>query len=310
MNRRHWIHSAGLCGITAPMLLGNQLEAQTQPNNLPLFRYCLNTSTIRGQKLSLPELIGITADAGYDGIELWIREIEGYLASGGDLHDLGKRIQDSGLTVENAIGFAPVLVNDPIQRAQGLEQLKREMEMLAAIGGKRIATPPAGMRVEDGVDYEAMGHRYAEVLELGRQTGVMPQLEFWGASDVLFQLGQLVHVAAAANDPDARLLPDVYHLFRGGSGFDGLKLIAGSAIEIFHVNDYPASPARESQKDSDRVFPGDGVAPLKTILADLKHMGGNKVLSLELFNPDYWKRDALEVAKTGLMKMRQAVVQS
>jgi hypothetical protein len=36
-------------------------------------------------------------------------------------------------------------------------------------------------------------------------------------------------------------------------------------------------------------------------------MGGNKVLSLELFNQDYWKQDALTVAKTGLEKMRKLV---
>jgi 2-keto-myo-inositol isomerase len=28
------------------------------------------------------------------------------------------------------------------------------------------------------------------------------------------------------------------------------------------------------------------------------------VLSLELFNRDYWKQDALQVARTGLEKMR------
>jgi hypothetical protein len=31
------------------------------------------------------------------------------------------------------------------------------------------------------------------------------------------------------------------------------------------------------------------------------------MLSLELFNRDYWKQDALEVARTGLQKMRAVV---
>jgi hypothetical protein len=39
----------------------------------------------------------------------------------------------------------------------------------------------------------------------------------------------------------------------------------------------------------------------------LKEMGTPKVLSLELFNKDYWKQDPLEVAKTGLIKMKKLV---
>ena len=46
---------------------------------------------------------------------------------------------------------------------------------------------------------------------------------------------------------------------------------------------------------------------MKQILTDLVNMGGEKVLSLELFNRSYWEEDPLEVARTGLQKMKQAV---
>ena len=36
-------------------------------------------------------------------------------------------------------------------------------------------------------------------------------------------------------------------------------------------------------------------------------MGENKAAFMELFNPGYWEMDPLEVAKTGLKKMKQAV---
>ncbi len=136
---------------------------------------------------------------------------------------------------------------------------------------------------------------------------MIPQLEFWGASGTLYNLGQALAIAAAANDPDARILPDVYHLFRGGSGFDGLKLVSGKALEIIHINDYPASKPVNEQTDSDRIYPGDGAAPVKQVLRDLQAMGGTKVLSLELFNKTYWSQDALLVAVTGLQKMKSLV---
>jgi 2-keto-myo-inositol isomerase len=42
-------------------------------------------------------------------------------------------------------------------------------------------------------------------------------------------------------------------------------------------------------------------------ITDLYNTGGNKVFSLELFNKSYWEKDALEVAKAGLNKMKKLV---
>jgi 2-keto-myo-inositol isomerase len=46
------------------------------------FRFCLNTSTISGQKPGLLRSIDIAAKAGYDGAELWVNEIKEYLSEG------------------------------------------------------------------------------------------------------------------------------------------------------------------------------------------------------------------------------------
>ena len=83
--------------------------------------------------------------------------------------------------------------------------------------------------------------------------------------------------------------------------------MSDSALQVFHVNDYPATPPRDKMNDSDRVYPGDGIAPMSRILNSVGGHGRSIVLSLELFNRDYWKLDPLEVAKTGLAKMKAAV---
>jgi len=84
-------------------------------------------------------------------------------------------------------------------------------------------------------------------------------------------------------------------------------MVDGSLIEIFHMNDYPGSIPREQQTDADRVYPGDGNAPIQQILSDLRQMGGEKVLSLELFNRSYWQEEMARVARTGLVKMKSQV---
>ncbi|WP_194976566.1 sugar phosphate isomerase/epimerase family protein [Aquiflexum lacus] len=271
------------------------------------FSFCLNTSTIMGQNPGLLGYLEIAAKAGYDGVELWIRDIQAFLEAGNSMASLRKHLNDSGLKFENAIGFAPWMVDDDQKRKAGFEQMEKEMDMLAELGCKRVAAPAAG--VTGHLDLFKAGERYRELLNLGRKTGVMPQLEFWGAFPYFNHLGQVLMVAAVANDPEARVLPDVYHLYRGGSGYDGLKMLNGNLIEVFHMNDFIDTIPREKQEDKDRVYPGDGAAPIKQILTDLKDMGGEKVLSLELFNQDYWKQDALQVARLGLTKMKKLVAE-
>jgi sugar phosphate isomerase/epimerase len=268
------------------------------------FRFCLNTSTISGQNPGLLKYIDIASKAGYDGIELWVRDVKAYLEAGNSAESLRKYIADSGLKVESAIGFAPWMTGKA-----GMDEMKSDMLMMASIGCQRIAAPPFGVPSDKPLDLLEAGQKYCEVIALGRQTGVMPLLEFWGGSKVLFHLGQAMMIAAAANDPDVKILADVYHLFRGNSGYDSLKMLRGNVIEVFHMNDYVDSIPREKQKDGDRVYPGDGAAPMKQILTDLKNMGGTKVLSLELFNETYWKQDALLVARTGLEKMKKLVAE-
>ncbi len=114
-------------------------------------------------------------------------------------------------------------------------------------------------------------------------------------------------VAIESGHPKACLLPDVFHIYKGGSDFNGLKLLSARAVAVFHLNDYPAEPPRETIRDRDRVYPGDGIAPLRQIICDLHANNSGAVLSLELFNPTYWKQDPLTVAKTGLAKMKTAV---
>jgi len=301
LTRRNLFKTAGLA--TAAALLPQAVFSKSAKKD-STFRFSLNTSTISGQNPGLLKYIDIASEAGYDGIELWIKDVKPYLESGNSALSLKKYISDRGLKVENAIGFAPWLTGK-----QGFIQMKSEMEMMAEIGCTRIAAPAFGVSSDQPLDLTEAGLKFKELIQLGRQTGVLPILEFWGASKALYNIGQAMMMAAVANDPDVKILADVYHMFRGNSGFDSFKMLSGNVIEVFHMNDYVATIPREQQKDSDRVYPGDGVAPMKQILTDLKNMGGNKILSLELFNETYWKQDPLLVAQTGLRKMKELVSQ-
>jgi 2-keto-myo-inositol isomerase len=267
----------------------------------------LNTSTIRGQKLSIVEEIAIAAQAGYQAMEPWIDELEHYAAAGGSLEDLAKRFRDAGISVESAIGFFDWIVDDADRRRKGLEAARRSMELVRRIGGKRLAAPPVGATDQPMNDLRIVAERYRALLELGDQTEVVPQVEVWGFSKTLGRLGEAACVAIETGHAKACILPDVYHLYRGGSDFGGIKLLAPSAIHVFHFNDYPAEPPRTQLTDADRVYPGDGVAPLRSLLHELSAGGFRVTLSLELFNRKLWNQDPHTVARTGLDKMKAVI---
>lgn len=309
LSRRDLLAGAGLAFGMACMA-ASPVRAQAAPAPVWPFRFCLNTGTIRGFNMPVPEQVKLAAETGYSGIELWMDNVYQYMETGGTLPDLHKQIVDAGLTVEDAISFPSWMVDDDTQRAKGMETMQRDMDTLAQLGAKRIAAPPAGAHQAPRVDLARVADRYRAVLELGQRMGVVPQLEIWGASTNLGRLEDAIYVAVGAGHPDACLLLDIFHLFRGGSDFGSLRLLNGAAMNVFHMNDYPANPPREQMNDSHRVFPGDGVAPLEEILRTLHATGFRGVLSLELFNRDYWKQDPVHVARTGLEKMKACVAKT
>jgi len=304
-NRRQILTSAGLAtsiGIAAAPSPAAEKKAR--------FKYCLNMSTIRGQELDAAEEIDIAGKAGYDAIEPWFRKINEYTEKGGSLKDLKKRIDDHGLTVESAIGFARWIVNDPDARKAGLEEAKRDMATIAQLGGVRIAAPPAGAGKNDMVSLDDAADRYRDLLELGDKMGVTPQVEMWGGHPVIGTMEKAIYIAVRSGHPRACFLGDVYHTYKGGSSFDSILLLGPEALQSYHMNDYPADPPRETIRDSDRVFPGDGIAPISKILQNFNKVGASPALSLELFNKSYWAMPALECAKTGLAKMKACVAEA
>jgi 2-keto-myo-inositol isomerase len=315
VSRRGVLKRAAGTAAAVSISVGASHHARAQaapPQQQGGFTLCLNTSTIRGQDgaVPLPKEIELAAKAGFTAMEPWVREIDAYVKAGGDLKDLRKRFEDHGITVVDAIGFAPWLMGDGEAHKKGLEAMKRDMELVAQIGSKRIAAPPMGATALSNFDLKLAAERYREILEIGEQVGVTPMLEVWGHSKTLGTLAEGAYVAVAAKHPKACILTDVYHLYKGGSGYDGLKLLDAAALPVMHFNDYPADPPRDKIKDEHRIYPGDGVAPITQILKDLKANGGNTALSLELFNREYWKQAPAEVLKAGVEKMRAAIAKA
>jgi len=268
------------------------------------FKTALNASTLFPFALDIQQQVRIAAEAGFAGFELWMKDIDAYVAAGGELPELRRFIADSGITLVNAIAFFPWADADATVREQGLAQAEREMRMLAALGCPAVAAPPYG-DVAD-VTLEALATHFARLAELGRSIGVEPYLEFWGRAKKLSRLSEASFVAVESRVPDVKVLLDPFHMYVGGSDLNGLTYLNGASVGIVHVNDYPATPLSELTSDKERVFPGEGVAPTHQLASLLDRIGYHGYLSLELFIESFAGQSALEVARRGLESIKAA----
>ena len=253
-------------------------------------RFAMNASTLRGYNLTLLDQMKAMALSGFRGYEPWMKDIRAARADG-TLGDVCRIARDSGVSFINGIAFGQWVNPDPKIRAAGLEETKCDMALLAEIGCPCIAASMFGMQKPGSptLPLEAIAERYVAVLDLGKKMGVRPLLEYWGHSVNLFRLEDALEVVRLTGRDDAAVLADVYHTYRGGGSFDTYRKLTAKLLPVLHVNDYPSYPCREQLKDPDRVWPGDGNAPWRKIFSDLAAVGADPWLSIELFNPAYWR---------------------
>ena len=86
------------------------------------FTYCLNTSTIRSDGGTILDAIDTAADAGWDGIEPWVEELDDWVAGGGSLEQVRARAEERDLAIVNLIGFPEWAVPEDDRRTKGLEE--------------------------------------------------------------------------------------------------------------------------------------------------------------------------------------------
>ena len=269
-------------------------------------KFSFNPSTFREFKLSLEDQVRLAAAAGFTGFEPWLKDIR-VADAAGKLPAIRRMAEDAGLEFVNGIAFGFWSHPDAKIRAEGLEETKRDMEMLRRLGCPHIAASLCGIHRPGSpkVTLGEIAERYAAVLELGRREGVRPLLEYWGHSVVMSTPEQALSVVDMVKDRDAAVLADVFHTYKGGGSFDAFRRFSPHLLPVLHVNDYPNRP-REELTDADRIWPGDGVAPWDGLLADLKLQGCDPWLSLELFNLSY-QRDTPEwTVRRGYEKMAAA----
>jgi sugar phosphate isomerase/epimerase len=204
------------------------------------------------------------------------------------LDDLGLKAVSSS----NQIGLA----EPGDARARSIDDLKWKVELAQALGCDRIVAPSAGAGPYTSDDYQRGADNLREAGEIAKPFGVSIMLEFSRTSRFAACLPTALTLVRNANHPNVRVMMDIFHFWGGVSKFEDLELLTDGELHHLHFEDVPADPPREIQGQPNRVWPGEGIVPLRRILDVLKRKHYAGAASVEMFNPAIQAMDPYEVA--------------
>jgi sugar phosphate isomerase/epimerase len=217
------------------------------------------------------ERLAVGLDAGFDGLEL--RD-----AARPGLEPLAGRVPTACPELRGWLGDF-----DAARRAHAVEDLRGQLDGVAALGGRGVVTPAAwGMFTRrlppfddpprtPEQDREVLLEGLAEVGAHAEQAGVVLLFEPLNRYEdhMVNTVADAIELIDAAGSPGVKVLADTYHMNIEEDDPCAALRAAGGALGAVHLS------------DSNRHQPGTGHVPFAAIVAMLREIGFDGVLSVE-----------------------------
>lgn len=249
-------------------------------------------------KADLMTDIRIAREAGFDCIEIWAAKLRDYLKSH-TTAELKIALDDHQIEPCSINSIEHITFRDNVRRAALLSECEELCRIASEINCPYVVVVPSPL--PDGVNraevIEESTRALTEISRIAEQDSVALAFEFLGQPDCSVQTLDLAdEIVRRVARPNVGLVIDSFHLYAGGSSIESIDQLDSSRLFIFHINDAEDRP-RNQLEDRHRLLPGLGILPLKEIVSALRRIGYDRVTSVEIFRPEYWERDALELAR-------------
>lgn len=226
-------------------------------------------------------------EAGFRGICLGVRDIEGLLAEGWSARAIASCVADAGLIVADVecIGtWLPGHETDtsPYARAMAGMTPRHVVDLAAVLGARGVLV--MDMLGSDAPVEEAAA-RFAAICDLAAPDGVLVQLEAvpMGSIPTIARAREVVELAGRAN---GRLTIDSWHLFRGAGCLSEVAGLPGGLIGCVQLSDAPVVPLASLLEETTRarLIPGAGDLELAGLIRALDAAGSQAPIAIEVFN--------------------------
>lgn len=245
-------------------------------------------------------------EAGFDLIEIWAAKLREFLKT--------KTVADLKNLLTEA-GIEPYSINSiehiTFRNAEDYEKIKAETEELSGIAGEIncpyvVVVPgklPENATKEEIVDESVKVLN--ELADIAEKHHVSLAFEFLGQTDCSVQTIDFCNeIVEKVNRKSVGNVIDTFHFYAGNSTFEAIDKMNPDKLFIFHINDAENLP-KENLTDAHRLYPGEGILPIREIKAHFDKIGYDRMVSIEIFRPQYWNEDPFEVAR----KARKATIE-
>jgi len=249
--------------------------------------------------------VAASAHAGFKSLELWATKVDRFLAdhAPADLKALLQHNNVAPMTF-NSIEFI-AFRGDEFGAIK--DRCRQLCEIAQAIGCPSVAVIPSPIPSWE-TTWETIAAEHVVALQglsdIAGDYGIKLAFEFlgFGWCAVRTPRGAQEIIQKTGRD-NVGMIVDAAHFYIGGGLLSEIERLDPNSIFAFHLDDVEDT-AREAYTDAARLLPGLGVVPLDEICMRLKGIGFDGPCSIELFRPEYWDWDPLQLA----VKAREAAI--
>jgi sugar phosphate isomerase/epimerase len=243
------------------------------------------------------------ASGGCNAIEVWLTKLEQHLETH-SAADTKKLLDDHQMTLAAAAYQGGLLLSQGEQRKAHFEHFRRRLDLCQFFGVPTLLIAPDFTAAVDETALERAVVSLAQAAQWAAGARVRLALEFRGGDRFCASLPTALALTAGCGEPNVGVTLDVFHYYVGPSKFEDLALLTPQTLVHVQLSDLAGVP-RELASDAQRVLPGDGDFQLAALLAQLRQIGYDGWVSLELMNPTLWKVKPAQLAELGLNSLQR-----
>ena len=236
--------------------------------------------------------------AGYELIELWAAKLREFLETK-TVADLKSLLEENNLEPYSINSIEHIT----FRNAEDYAKIKAECEEYSKIAGEincpYVVVVPGKLPI-NATETEIIDESVKvlnELADIAAKYNVGLAFEFLGQSDCSVQTLDLdKKITEKVNRENVGLVIDTFHFYAGNSTLEAIETLDPKKLFIFHINDAEDLP-KGDLTDAHRLYPGEGILPIKEIKERFDKIGYDRMVSIEIFRPEYWNENPFEVAR-------------
>jgi sugar phosphate isomerase/epimerase len=243
--------------------------------------------------------------AGFAGMEVWLTKLETHLEKH-SATETRKLLEDHHVALAAASYQGGLLLSQGEQRRAHFDHFRRRLDLCQSLGIPLMLVTADFVEAVDPMALQRAVVSLKQAAQWAAGCEVRLGLEFRGSARFCSSLDTALALIGQCGEPNLGVNLDVFHYYTGPSKFEDLRLLTPVNLAFVQLSDLAGVP-RELATDADRIFPGEGDFQLQPILQQLRSVGYEGWVSLEVLNPVLWQVKASQVAELGLLALQRVL---